>query len=242
MSPASVAVIAVVVAVAALGHTVAGFGFSLLAVPLLGLVIDPKGAVVTATVLLVLASGLLAWRERDRVDWQVVRPLLLGALPGMPVGLVVLEAISVDALRLGLVALALTSVATVGSGLRVRRTGHLLELVAGFATGVLTTTVNANGPPTVLALQARGLPPAVFRPTTSAVLGLASAVGASLFLAAGRMSGETAAATAVAAPAVVLGWWVGSRLEPLLPPEVFRRLVLVLLVGATCATAASVVA
>ena len=49
-----------IVAIAAFSQTVAGFGFSLVAVPLLGLVIDPKEAVALALLFLLLNSSLLA--------------------------------------------------------------------------------------------------------------------------------------------------------------------------------------
>lgn len=242
MSVASVAVVVAIAVVAACGHTVAGFGFSLLAVPLLGLVIDPKGAVAAGSVLLVLTSALLAWNERAHIDWAAARPLLVGAVPGLPIGLVILEVIPVTALRVLLASIALVAVATVGLRVRMADGVGPLDYLAGFATGVLSTTVNANGPPTVLALQAHGLAPSVFRPTTSAVLGLASGAGATMFLAAGRLQGETLEVTGIAIPAVVLGWAIGSRVQRLLPPEVFRRLVVLLMLAAAVATVVAIVA
>ena len=171
---------ALIVAFAAFGQTVTGFGFSLLAVPSLGLVIDPKEAVAVATMLLVVNSALLAWGERHYIDRRAVRLLLLGALPGLPVGLALLAAMPVVVLRFALASAILAAVAILASGVQLSSSRASVELSAGFATGVLTTSLSANGPPTVLVLQARGLAPHAFRPTTSAVLGLTSAVGSEM--------------------------------------------------------------
>lgn len=228
--------VVVIVTLAAFGHTVAGFGFSLLAVPPLGMVIDPKVAVVVAAFLLMMNSALLAWGERRHIDWRGARLLLLGALPGLPLGLLLLEVISVAVLRIGLAAAIVTSVVILGRGLQVAAGGAALEVGAGFATGVLTTSINANGPPTVMALQARGLAPQAFRPTTSAVLGLASGIGLMMFVVAGRVTGDVVAVVGAAGPALVAGWFCGCRVRGRVAPEVFRRLILGLLLVAALAT------
>ena len=227
---------ALIVAFAAFGQTVAGFGFSLLAVPSLGLVIDPKEAVAVATGLLVVNSALLAWGERRHIDRRAVRLLLLGALPGLTVGLALLAAMPVVALRFALASAILAAVVILASGVQLSSSRASVELSAGFATGVLTTSLNANGPPTVLALQARGLAPHAFRPTTSAVLGLTSAVGAALFGFAGRLTDEVLGVTVVAIPAMILGWSIGLRVRGHVAPVAFRRLILGLLVLAALAT------
>jgi uncharacterized membrane protein YfcA len=227
---------ALIVAFAAFGQTVTGFGFSLLAVPSLGLVIDPKEAVAVATMLLVVNSALLAWGERHYIDRRAVRLLLLGALPGLPVGLVLLAAMPVVALRFALASAILAAVAILASGVQLSSSRASVELSAGFAAGVLTTSLSANGPPTALVLQARGLAPHAFRPTTSAVLGLTSAVGVALFGFAGRLTDEVLGVTVVAIPAMILGWSIGLRVRRYVAPVAFRRLILGLLVLAALAT------
>ncbi len=225
-----------ITAFASFGQTVAGFGFSLLAVLPLGLVIDPKDAVVVSCLLLVANSALLVWGERTHIDRRAVRLLLLGALPGLPLGLALLVVMPVDALRLTLALAVLAAVGILSSGLQLHSGRVSVELGAGFATGVLTTSLNANGPPTVLALQARGLAPHEFRPTTSAVLGLTSVIGAGLFGLAGRLTNDVIGVAATAMPAMVFGWSIGLRARGHIAPLAFRRLVFALLVIVALAT------
>lgn len=230
-----------IVAIAAFSQTVAGFGFSLVAVPLLGLVIDPKEAVALALLFLLLNSSLLAWGERAHIQWDAVRRLLLGALPGLPLGMVLLEIAPEKGLRLALAAAVFVAVAVavIVSGFTVSGEGRKFELGAGFFTGLLTTSLNTNGPPTVLALQARGLEPHQFRPTSSAVLGLTSAVGAVLFAAGGLLTSDVQRSAVLATPALAVGWYAGTRVRGHIPTSMFRRVVLSLLVAAAMATVAA---
>ncbi len=239
MTPGTLLAVAVIVAFAGFAQTVAGFGFSLLAVPPLGLIIDPKDAVAVALVGLLVNSLGLTWSERDHVDWAAVRWLLIGAIPGLPLGLLMLQAASVDTLRFALATAVVVSVVFLLSGFSFRTESRVVEAGAGFLTGALTTSLNTNGPPTVLALQARRLEPHEFRPTTSAVLGLTSLVGAVMFAAAGRFTGDVGAAIAVAMPALGVGWIIGTRVRRRVPANLFRSIILTLLVVAAGATVAA---
>lgn len=242
MTAGALVAVCLIVGLAAFAQTVVGFGFSLLAVPPLGLVMDAKDAVAVAIVLLVVNSFMLAWSERDHVDWVAVRALLVGALPGLPLGFLVLTLAPVNVLRLALAAAVIVSVVVLVAGFSLAGKGRSVELSAGFATGVLTTSLTTNGPPTVLALQARGLEPEEFRPTSSAVLGVASAVGVAMFAAGGRLGGDVPGAILVAFPALIIGWFVGTRLRSRLPAPVFRNAVLGLLLAAAAASVTAAIA
>jgi len=216
---------------AAFGQTVAGFGFSLLAVPPLGMVIDVKDAIAVSVVLLIINSAMLGWGERQLIDWSAVRSLLGGAVFGLPLGLVVVTLMPVRGLRIALAIAIFLAVAFLITGFESSSEGRRVEWIGGFFCGLLTTGLNTNGPPAVVALQARKLTPEQFRPTTSAVLGLTSAVGAVLFAAAGRMNGEVGAACLVALPAMLVGWRVGLAVRPRIPASLFRSVVLALLLA-----------
>lgn len=236
---ATVALIGLIVAFAAFAQTVAGFGFALLAVPPLGLVIDPKDAVAVSAVLLMANSVLMVHGERAHIHWGAVRTLLVGAVPGLPLGLVVLAVIPVAGMRLALAVVVLLVVALLVSGFELSHQGRGVELGAGFLTGLLTTSLNTNGPPTVAALQARRLEPEVFRPTTATVLGATSLAGVVLFALAGRYHADVVTAAGVGLPSMMVGWLAGTRARRHIPALMFRRLVLALLVGAALAILAT---
>ena len=77
------------VLIASLGMLVqstVGFAGGLLAMPLLALLISPRDAVPSYALLMLLANGLLVWEGRQHIDGRPVRRMLLGGLPGVPIG------------------------------------------------------------------------------------------------------------------------------------------------------------
>ena len=232
--------IAGVVVVGALAQTVCGFGLAVVVVPPLALVIEPADAVAVSLVLLVVSSGLVVAGERSSVDSAAVAWLLAGAVVGLPLGLAAIRAASADALRAAVAVAVVAAVAVLVTGRPRLGRGRSTLLVGGLLTGALTTSLTTNGPPTVLAVQGRELEPSAFRPTVSAVLGLASSAGLGLFAADGRLDGEVPAALAYATPALLVGWGLGVVLRPRIRVEWFRRAVIgLLLVGAAVSLGAA---
>ena len=91
-------VVAAAVAFAALAQSITGFGFALLAVPPLTLVLEPADAIAVSLVLLLLANVGLVVSEHRQLDQGAAAWLLAGAVVGLPLGLLALRAASADAL------------------------------------------------------------------------------------------------------------------------------------------------
>lgn len=225
--------------VASTVQAVTGFGFALLSMPLLTLVIDAKDAVALSTLVGALASFNLLARTYRSVRWDLTRWLLVGAVAGMPLGLVVLVVVPARTLQVIIAAAVLCFVVVLARGWRLGEAGPRVELAAGFVSGVLNTSVSTNGPPLVLALQARGLEPEAFRGTISAVFAASSLVANALFAASGRYTTTVLAYAALGPPMLLLGAAVGRRAGRRLAPDRFRPLVLALLVTAAVSAAMS---
>ncbi len=227
----------VVVTLSSLAQTVTGFGFSLLAVPPLSLVLEPADAIAVALVLLVVANVTLVASEWTEVDRPATAWLLGGSVVGLPLGLVVLRALSADGLRLAVAVAVLVAVVVVVTGRPALGHGPVTLLAAGVVAGALTTSLTTNGPPAALALQGRRLPPQQFRPTVGVVIGSTALVGVILFGVDGRLAGEVPAAVGVGLPAVVVGWALGLRIRGRVPDAWSRRIVIGLLVVGTLVSA-----
>lgn len=222
--------VAAVVLAAALLQSVSGFGFALISVPLLAMLIGAKDAVAAASLFSLSSSFVQFGRTRQSVRWPVVGRLTAGAMAGMPLGLVILLAVDEQVLRGMIAVTVLVMVAVLATGVRPRGEGVLLDVGAGFVSGVLNTSVSTNAP-LVLALQTRDFQPPEFRATISATYAASSIVGVALFAASGRYTADALAASAVGIPTLVIGWVVGARVARHFPPRRFRSLVLGLLVA-----------
>lgn len=145
-------------------NAAAGFGFSLLTVPLMALAVGPKEAVVLSAVMSVGSTGAVAWKGRSSVEAPVAYRLLGGALLGMPVGIVVLSRMAPEPLQILIALAVLASAGVLTLGIRLRRPNGSLDVGVGFVSGMFKTSVGVSGPPIVILLQGRGLAKNVSRP------------------------------------------------------------------------------
>jgi hypothetical protein len=181
VATAVLAVLFLTVAAGAALQSATGFGFSLLAAPLLFAVIDPQPAVGLLAVLGLVHNGLTLLTEGRRprpLTDEVVR-LVGWALPGALLGVVVLRSLDGVVLQLLLsVGVIVTLVARHaltqrGAVVPVLATGPRprppwAAPVAGLVSGGLSTSLSTNGPPLLLYLLGRGARPSVVRDTLTA--------------------------------------------------------------------------
>ena len=216
-----------------------GFGFALLAGPSLYAVMAPSHAVALLLILGLCVNVLVLGGERRSlaVDWGGLRPAMLAALPGLPIGAVLVRTLPADALR---VAIGVVVCVLVAHRLLRRTTeaphvaGRATAGIAGFAAGVLTTSTTTNGPPLALWLGGRGLSPAVVRDTVSAAFLILDLVGLGVVLAV--VGPHRALAEAIWLPAlipvVLVGHLAGSWLFRRLPAHRYDQILLLAVAAA----------
>ena len=236
MTPYELTFVVGVVYIAALTQVLSGFGFALLSVPLMTIAVPTKEAVVISTLLGAGVSSWQAWHGRRHVVRPAARWMIVGAYMGMPIGLVVFVTVDESVLRLILGVAVLMAVVSLAMNVNLAHVGSRLDVGAGFLSGMLNTSLSTNGPPLVFALQARQLSPDAFRATINTVFSFSNVVGITLFVIAGKVTVDGVTAAAVAMPALLLGQLSGFPLRKHVSAELFRWLVLGLLVVAACST------
>jgi uncharacterized membrane protein YfcA len=158
-------VAAAAVAAGAALQSATGFGFSIVAAPLVFAAFEPEEAVGLLIVLgsLVNVLTLVSERRRPRPVLRECAVLLAFALPGAVVGVAILRALDPVALQ---VAVSLGVLATlVARRLAKRRTPTWAGPIAGLAAGALSTSTTTAGPPLIVYLLGRGLEPVQVRDT-----------------------------------------------------------------------------
>ena len=159
-------VAAAAVAAGAALQSATGFGFSIVAAPLVFAVVEPEEAVGLLIVLgsLVNVLTLVSERRRPRPVWRECAVLLAFALPGAVAGVAVLRALDPVALQIavsvGVVATLLARKLAQG-----RETPAWAGPIAGLAAGALTTSTTTAGPPLIVYLLGRRLEPVQVRDT-----------------------------------------------------------------------------
>ena len=190
-----------------------GFGFSLVAAPLVFSALNAEPAVGLLLVLGLEVNVLTLGTEgrRPRPLRRSLVTMLAWAAPGAFLGVVVLRALPEVALQL---AVTLGVFGTLIARHVTR--AHVPAAVAGFAAGGLTTSTSTNGPPMLLHLLGRGAAPEQLRDTlTACFIGLAG-LGAIALAVTGSAALPEARLVAGLVPGVALAHLVGRR--------AFRRL------------------
>jgi uncharacterized membrane protein YfcA len=241
VSTGELIVVAVAVFAAVAVYMVAGFGFALLAMPMMTFAVPVEQAVVVVALLAIVSTTRQAVRFRREARIPLARRLVLASYAGMPVGLVVLNVADDRPLRMVLGIGVLVATVVLARDITLEHVGPRLDHVLGFVSGVANTSIGTNGPPLVFDLQSRRLRPDEFRGTIAVVFALGNVFSLLLFLVDGKITTDGLVAAGIAFPAWVLGTLLGRALRPMVPEAHFRRLVLclLLLTGVTTIVAAA---
>lgn len=230
------------VLVATVVQQVSGFGFALLAVPLMSAMVGPRDAVAVAMAAGFFSSGIMAVGLRDRLDRPVLGRLLLGAAVGLPLGVVGLRELDEDVLRLALAVVVLAMVGVLALGVTLRGSSPRLEAGAGLVSGLLNGSLGTGGPPVIVVLHAAETEQHPFRATTSAFFAACDVVAIPLIVWSGAARPSAWLLALASVPAVLAGDEAGRRLAVRLDQAQFRRLALVLLTATALVSAAAALA
>jgi uncharacterized membrane protein YfcA len=194
-----------------------GFGFALLAVPLMAFVVPTKSAVIIVFLNGTVTCSWITLRLRRQIEWPTSRRLGLGAIVGAPIGVIILSVVSASALRLALgVTTCIAAIWIIVSSRLIRAEPVVprpsTTVGVGFASGVINTSLATNGPPLVYELRRSGFHGDRFRATISAVFLLSDLIGLPLLAVAGLISAVDLGLAASSIVPCLVGIFVGSRI------------------------------
>lgn len=159
-----------------------GFGFGLVAVPMLSLILDPRQAVGIAMILQAASGVLVLWDSWRAVAWGLMGSLCVGTAGTMWLGLLVLDRAPADTIRLYLAVIVIVAAGLIASGVRYRgRLNAGIGAATGAVAGFLNGLSGMGGPPVIVLLLGSRLSAEASRATMSAfftVLGVFTALGA----------------------------------------------------------------
>jgi uncharacterized membrane protein YfcA len=214
---------------AAFAQGITGFGFALIAAPVLAVVMGPKESVVALSL---IALPMTAWSSlclRHAARRDVAIRMVLAASITAPAGVWLLSVLSDRVLRLvvGVVVLGLTM--TLIKGIRVSQRGRLIDLIGGGCAGILSTSTGTNGPPLVIALQLQDISGQRLRATLAWVFFASGIFSLVLLAAAGSVNVASLVTAGAGWPFAFAGRQLGERAAGRLPPRWARVLVTILL-------------
>ncbi len=209
-----------------------GFGFALMAVPALALVMAPAAAVPCALLLQTVAGAQLLPKLWRKVDWASLRPLLLGAAAGSPFGVFLLSALPADPMRAAIGVVVLLAVLALwrAPGLKAMPPPGA-TLAVGWLSGLLNGATAMGGPPVIALYLASPGGVAIGRASLIAFFFFGSLVSIAFAAAAGLFSLPSLVFGAVMFLPMTVGNLLGDRAFDLAGAAHYRRVALYVLLA-----------
>jgi hypothetical protein len=219
------------IGVAAYIRGYSGFGFSALTVTSLALILPPSEVVPTAYMLEVAASIHmlpLVWRS---IDWKILRWLVIGAVMGTPFGIIFLEEVPQETMRLVISGIVLTASLLLWKNIRIKSSANWYSILAvGFFSGVINGAAAIGGLPVVLFFLSISLSSALSRASMVAYLFIIDLYAVFLPGSQQLISTELLGRTVIFLIPLLIGIYIGHRSFVKTTPESFRKFALSLLI------------
>jgi uncharacterized membrane protein YfcA len=204
-----------------------GYGFSSLTVPL-ALVFYTNRILNPAVILIEVFLNLyVLFINRSGVPavWTRVFPILVGLLPGIAVGGLILASVEPGWVKLATYIIILPLILIQAAGWRrpVRST-WLIGLPFGTGLGILYSVTTISGPPLAILFNNQGLVKTEFRAGLALVRVAESSVTAIVYYQLGLLVAESSNLLLVFAPCVLVGVPLGAYFMRRLDAETFRRI------------------
>jgi len=229
MTAADVALTLAICAAASTVQALAGFGFALVAMPLLSMVIGPIHALAVTSLVAMVNSTSTAVTAREHTEWRAVITTSAAAIAAMPLGLVALSELDDRGLRIAIAVCVALAATVLSLGFRLRRGGAAADVVAGLLSGTLSTSTGTSGPPIVLALQAKQLNASTVRATMATQFVLTSPPSIAFLAIAGKIEANDVWLALAAAPILFVSWTAGNRLFGRIDQARYNQLVIAML-------------
>ena len=204
-----------------------GYGFSSITVPLALLFLSNRLLNPALIVIEVPLNAYVLWVNRASLPavWRRVTPIILGLVPGVLAGTMMVSSVSPDWLKLytfiALLPLILLQAAGFRRPIKAERAAGL---AFGAGVGVLYSVTTISGPPLAIALNNQGLEKREFRAALGLVRLAESSMTAVAYAYAGLFTAPSFGLVPWIVPSVAIGVPIGAQIIRQMRPETFRRI------------------
>ena len=224
---AAVLVLAAITLLAAFVNGALGYGFSSLTVPVAlvfytNRILNPALVVIEVFINLYV---LFINRRSVPAVWKRVVPILVGLLPGVAIGSLLLASLHPGWIKFATYAVLLPLILVQAAGLRRPvRSERLIGLPFGVGLGFLYSVTTISGPPLAILFNNQGLVKSEFRAGLGLIRVAESSLTAIAYYHLGLFTAASQGILWTIAPSVVIGIPLGAYLIRRLDAETFRRI------------------
>jgi uncharacterized protein len=220
-----------VVAVAGFVRGYSGFGFSMIAVTSLSLVLRPAEIVPLVLLLEIIASAWLLPRIWRLIDWGSLKWLFLGVIIGTPAGVYLLASLPDRPMRIGIGVVVILLVILLRLGVAFKtQPGGPVVVVIGTVSGFLNGGAAIAGPPVILYYLSSPASAAVTRASLICFFLGTDVVAITNLALQGLLTSRVFVLLGLLLCPLLIGIGFGNRSFLRTDAEAFRRKVMVLLI------------
>lgn len=212
-------------------QSLTGFGVALVTMALLPPLIGLQVSTPLVALVGIVLEVMMLIRYRESIKFKSIFGLVISASIAIPFGVRYFSSLdeNIALFILGMIIIAYALYALIGFRL------PLLEHPAwawmfGFVGGLLGGAYNTSGPPAVVYGNCRKWTPQEFKSNLAGYFLVGSLVVVSSHWLSGNFTPNVWFNFRVTLPALFIGFWLGQSMDKWLDPELFRRIVLVMLV------------
>lgn len=222
--------ISIVIFMAGFVQGLSGFGSILLALPILSLLIDIKILIPLMVLCGWSVSIFLLIQLRLHLDLEKILPLFLGAIPGIPLGVLFLKKIDPVLIYwiLGLI-LITYSLYMLFFKYQKRGISEKWGYVFGFLSGFIGGGLSAGGPPVIVYTSLQDWKKDIIKVTLQGFFVISGLLTVFVHALSGLTTPLVIKYYFVSIPMLILGTYLGSFLYGKISEESYRRLILLLL-------------
>ena len=214
-----------------------GFGFALVAAPVLLLYLEPQQVVVVINGLIGLMLAMVLVRNWRHLELRPSMGLVLGGLAATPIGVLALNSASPGVLRItiAIVIIVLALVSLKNIQLPFARS-KVAGPSFGFLTSLATTTIAIGGPIAAIYAISQEWKPDRIRATLALLFITSDIVAFALYAATGLVTRDTLANIGVMIPGLIIGSGLAAVLVNRINDRIFRYAMIAVIVVAGSAT------
>lgn len=231
-----------IILLAAIVHSIAGFGFAQVAMGLLPLIREAQYASVIFNILAIVTNARVLWSVRESFDFKSWGVPVIGLAAGMPIGIYFFKNLNPDQFRLGVGLTLLLAVMLIIAMRQVDyfkdlmresgwNPGYKTAIAAGFSAGVLGGSVAIPGPPMIIygafLIASKKWTGDRMKAVFTGFFGTLMTYRLSGLIWAGDVTLPLAWEALVAVPALFIGAALGIWIYEKIPEKVFQWLVIV---------------
>jgi uncharacterized membrane protein YfcA len=219
--------LAVIAFGAAIVNGALGYGFSSITVPIALLFLTNRVLNPALVPIEVVLNAYVLWVNRDALPrvWRRVLPIVVGLLPGVVLGTMIVSQVNPGWLRFGTFIVLLPLILFQAAGYRRPiKSEQSVGFVFGGGVGVLYSVTTISGPPLAVMLSNQGLTQKDFRAALGFIRLAESSFTAIAYAYAGLYTVQSMALIPYILPSIAVGVPIGAYIIQRIRPETFRRL------------------